>query len=489
MTSGIHYPSADLALRDCHQDTVDISYREDDVTLAERGCIDLSPFRDPASRRWFQVMKAELDEGDVLHINDSASPSQCQCLNSEAPKLPLTLPIHNDEVLVTRHFNMADLYHCVISVSKEATKEQTYNVLVDFSEGLHPRLLPLTAISKILLEPLLVAENVQKHGLGLFSKRPRDVQTPGLLEEFAFFCTEVSLLDIFKTKEEWTAVAAKSVEDSHTFYKSVEDPLNLRRIIIHRRGRWFCLIQFKPTSVILGLSTDFATVERNVRPKFKRELLLVPSTCDQLLAAAKEQKKILNTRAALSIEADVLKNDRKDRLFIIEGARSGPSLDDNERWLNNYSKGLRDTYITDGSPPPRLTTFVPRYIRPTAQLTKEHLNFKGHTFLFYHLVQKRKREGPIDIAVGSSSNLRPTSAEAKKKSSADNNNSSSSSSSSSRSSEPEGIPEEIIVDVDVNLEANTSSEPQVIPEEIIVDVDVNLDAYEQDDEIEVIDLE
>jgi len=477
MISNIYHPIADLALRDCHHDTVDISYREDDVTSVERGCIDLSPFRNPSSRRYYQVMKAELDEGDVLHINDSSSPSQCQCLNSEVPKLPLTLPVHNDEILVFRHFNMADLYHCVISVSKETAKEKTYNVLVDFSEGLHPRLLPLTALSKILLEPILVAENVQKHGLGLYSKRPRDDQARDLLEEFAFFCTEESTLNIFKTEEEWSAVAAKSVEDSHTFYKSKEDPINLRRIIIHRRGRWFCLIQFKPTSVILGLTTDFSGVERDVKPRFKRELLLVPSTCDQLLASAKEQKKILNKRAALTLEADVLAEDRKDRLFIVEGARSGPSLDDNERWLNNYSKGLRDSYITDGSPPPRLTTFIPRYIRPEPQLTKEHLIYKGHTFLFYHHVQKRKKGGPVGIAV---SGLHPASAEAKKKKISSSSSSSSSNSSSSNGSN--------------SGSGNRSSEPEVVPEEIIVEVDVNLEAYQQDDdddneEIEVIELE
>jgi hypothetical protein len=143
------------------------------------------------------------------------------------------------------------------------------------------------------------------------------------------------------------------------------------------------------------LFVDIASVLSIAKPKFKKELFLIPDTCMAILRAALAQGRVLHQTAARSIEATTCLRPEEEFVAVIYGEWKTTQLFDGEDWKNNSSMDQREG-LDPYQPLRRVTTLVPRErtiapdsFRGIPVKKLEHVCLAGFTFLLYHVQDSR----------------------------------------------------------------------------------------------------
>ena len=391
MTSFSVSPNSDLAkvLEESHQSAIIIAEGNKILIESTDGCINLSLYSDPIVRKHTEVVVVHATNETLwnrgLHISEGSTSAKnlvCRCYSTRS----LPRPVNDTDILVQQHFNLSHVYPYILSISKNPRQPHCYYVVVDFTNQLHPRMLPLTNLAVALDQSEKIADAIEtNYGLGLYSIASPTASTFES-DEFQFICSEPLITNLFTSSAEWIFVPEKS-SSLYTFHESIQQQ-NLRRMTVRAHEKWHCVVQFTTTRPAVDLATDFEAIEKAVRPRFKKELLLEKSTCELLLSQALGQQRILSLISVHALESSLIKQLNRDKLFVVAGCWLNKSLDDSGVWKNSNSKlqspsGTGDKTATET----RVTTYVLRekdVVNVSTVLKKEHVLFKGYTFVYYY---------------------------------------------------------------------------------------------------------
>ena len=360
------------------------------------GCINISLFaeerkRNEAKQVVFQTAVTE-KSGKNLHLFDSSTARPCPCGSAGAPPSQLRTPERKEEVFVYREYSLIDFKPMLVSISLTAGTNG-YTVVVDFTEEGLPRLLPLQCTTTAFLRPTEIAKAVQVNGLGIFSSHTEVTEET---DEFILLSSRNTLMSDLTKSNRWHPVKPKNIKNYTSFYKLKNSPL--RRVFITTDSSWTCMIQYRADLTNGHLCPDISEVLKIVKPKFKREMLLIPTTCDQLIAEAARQNKILNEAAAQALDCEFQTVNEPDRLYIIQGIFKPNHLYDGEDWKNNGSR-LQTKLAYGQTELCKVTTYVPRDRASNPDksqpvVRKDFIAYNGYTFVFYHTTSPLTKKTP-----------------------------------------------------------------------------------------------
>jgi len=382
-------------VNDCHFGLIALDNPEAPrLNVEENGCINLSAYIDDIKIKKIKYLVCSVRTSkSTVHLFEESKPQKCPCLKARPTPSRLRLPPRK-EIFVYREYSYTHLFHMIVSISNQHTN--VYNVVIDFTEELLPRALPLRNLVAALSNTDDLIHAVYNSGLGIIGDTDKEESEDS--NEYILTCTDPEFAQQFRDLGEWDFHKQRSIEKVSAYY-TPKNGSNQRLVI--RKGQlksgtfWYCLVLFNKERVKEDLFVDIKSIVSQVKPKFKKEILLYHETCMHLLHAALVQGRILNQIAANVIESDDCASLESDKLAIIHGEWKIPQLHDGEDWKNNSSTVQRIS-ISPNEPSKKVTTFVPRQhiLPPTGISTNathklEHLCLGGFTYLYYHVQPKK----------------------------------------------------------------------------------------------------
>lgn len=116
------------------------------VLQSNRPCIDISSFMETIKKGNLLMLVFQLDSTGIAepHIYDSSSTTPCPCRAGARPPSNLRLPIaeEGEKILLFRDVSLTHFVSRIVAISG-SEEAKCYDVVIDFTELIYPRLIPL----------------------------------------------------------------------------------------------------------------------------------------------------------------------------------------------------------------------------------------------------------------------------------------------------------------------------------------------------------
>lgn len=226
MSSTMQVTEAQEITQAVHRASIKSVEDGDYVLSANRPCLDISHFMNSVKNDDLQLVAFRLDLTTApasadLHLYDSSPNSPCPC-NSGA-RIPTTLRLPSlekgEEILLFRDVSLTHFMARTVAISRSEDGIPGYfSVVIDFTELVYPRVLPIQNLPATLtFLPTLLA-TITSHGLGFSSVQNLEVAEEN--REFMFLHISEGINNQLNDPAEWTLSADRSVPNQTRLYVS-----------------------------------------------------------------------------------------------------------------------------------------------------------------------------------------------------------------------------------------------------------------------------